>query len=79
MDKQLLEAGDARLDADEAAKAVEIWKSVIERYPRSKHRYEAHLRLGKRVDPEPFRREVNDRLPHDVHILSLAPVPDTAW
>ncbi len=28
--KQLLEAGDARLDADEATKAVEIWKSVIE-------------------------------------------------
>ncbi|MBC7855832.1 MAG: tetratricopeptide repeat protein [Pirellulaceae bacterium] len=44
--KHLLEAGDARLDADEATKAVEIWKSVIERYPRSKHRYEAHLRLG---------------------------------
>jgi TolA-binding protein len=44
--KQLLEAGDARLDADEATKAVEIWKSVIERYPRSKHRFEAHLRLG---------------------------------
>ena len=45
--KQLLEAGDARLDADEATKAVEIWKSVIERYPRSKHRFDAHLRLGK--------------------------------
>lgn len=44
--KQLLEAGDARLDADEGLKAVEIWKSVIERYPRSRHRYEAHLRLG---------------------------------
>src|SRR5687767_13400451 len=44
--KQLLEAGDARLDADEATKAVEIWKSVIERYPRSKHRFEAHIRLG---------------------------------
>src|SRR5687767_11230962 len=44
--KKLLEAGDARLDANEAAKAVEIWKSVIERYPRSKHRFDAHLRLG---------------------------------
>jgi TolA-binding protein len=44
--KKLLEAGDARLDADEAAKAVEIWKSVIERYPRSKHRFDAHLKLG---------------------------------
>lgn len=44
--KKLIEAGDARIDADEGSKAVEIWKSVIERYPRSKHRFEAHLRLG---------------------------------
>lgn len=44
--RKLLEAGDARMDADETAKAVEIWQSVIERYPRSKVRYEAHLRLG---------------------------------
>lgn len=44
--KKLLEAGDARLDASEAAKAIEIWKSVIERYPRSKHRFDAQLRLG---------------------------------
>lgn len=44
--KQLLEAGDARLDADESTKAIEIWKSVIERYPRSRFRFDAHLRLG---------------------------------
>src|SRR5688500_8234506 len=44
--KKLIEAGDARVDADEGSKAVEIWKSVIERYPRSKFRFEAHLRLG---------------------------------
>lgn len=44
--KKLLEAGDARFEADEPAKAVEIWQSVIERYPRSKHRFEAQLRLG---------------------------------
>ncbi len=36
----------------------------------------AHLRLAKAVDPEPFRREVNDRLPADIHVLSLASVPD---
>jgi tRNA pseudouridine38-40 synthase len=36
----------------------------------------AHLRLSREVDPEPFRRAVNDRLPADVHILSLAPAPD---
>lgn len=43
---KLLEAGDARLTSDEAVKAVEIWESVIERYPRSRVRFEAHLRLG---------------------------------
>lgn len=43
---KLMEAGDARLEADETEKALEIWRSVIERYPRSKVRYEAHLRLG---------------------------------
>jgi TolA-binding protein len=44
--KKLLEAGDARLDAGEATKAVEVWKSVIERYPRSRYRFDAQLRLG---------------------------------
>ncbi len=44
--KKLLEAGDARLDADESNKAIEVWKSVIERYPRSRYRFDAHLRLG---------------------------------
>ncbi|QDU31290.1 tol-pal system protein YbgF [Anatilimnocola aggregata] len=44
--KKLIEAGDARVDADEGSKAIEIWKSVIERYPRSKFRFDAHLRLG---------------------------------
>ncbi|MFT5469667.1 MAG: tetratricopeptide (TPR) repeat protein [Verrucomicrobiales bacterium] len=44
--RKLMEAGDARIDADETEKALEIWRSVIERYPRSKVRYEAHLRLG---------------------------------
>lgn len=44
--KKLLEAGDARLEADEASKAIEIWKSVIERYPKSRLRFDAHLRLG---------------------------------
>ncbi len=44
--RKLLEAGDTRLDADETEKALEIWRSVIERYPRSKVRYDAHMRLG---------------------------------
>ena len=44
--RKLLEAGSARYDADETAKAVEIWQSVIERYPRSRVRFDAHVKLG---------------------------------
>ncbi len=44
--RNLLQAGDDRLEGKEAAKAVEIWQSVIERYPRSKHRFDAHMHLG---------------------------------
>jgi len=45
--RKLLEAGDARFEADEFTKAVEVWQSVIERYPRSKVRFDGHMRLGK--------------------------------
>ena len=45
--KKLLEAGDARIEADETEKALEIWKSVIERYPRSKIRFDAHMKIGE--------------------------------
>jgi TolA-binding protein len=44
--RKLIEAGDARLEADEGRKAVEIWQSVIERYPGSRMRFQAHMRLG---------------------------------
>lgn len=47
--RKLLEAGDARLDANEVPKALEAWQSVIERYPRSKVRFDAHLRLGNHL------------------------------
>lgn len=36
----------------------------------------AHLRLQGAVDPEAFRREVNERLPADIHLLSLTPASD---
>jgi tRNA pseudouridine38-40 synthase len=36
----------------------------------------AHLRLAREIDPEPFRRTVNDRLPADVHVLALEAAPD---
>ena len=44
--RKLLQAGDTRLELGENEKALEIWRSVVERYPRSKIRFEAHLRLG---------------------------------
>jgi TolA-binding protein len=47
--RKLLEAGDARLEANEPAKAIEVWQSVIERYPRSKVRFDAHVRLGNHL------------------------------
>jgi len=45
--RKLIQAGDLRYDAGEMEKAVEIWQSVIERYPRSRVRYEAHMKLGE--------------------------------
>ncbi|MFP6648639.1 MAG: hypothetical protein VB817_04220, partial [Pirellulaceae bacterium] len=44
--RKLIEAGDARYDAEEIPKALEIWRSVIERYPRSRVRFTAHMKLG---------------------------------
>ena len=44
--RKLLQAGDARLEIGENEKALEIWESVVERYPRSQIRFEAHLRLA---------------------------------
>ncbi len=44
--RKLVEAGDVRYDAGEKDKAVEIWQSVLERYPKSKMRYTAQMRLG---------------------------------
>ncbi|HBL28248.1 MAG TPA: tRNA pseudouridine(38-40) synthase TruA [Acidobacteria bacterium] len=36
----------------------------------------AHLRLARAVDAEVLRREVNDRLPADIHVLRLTAVPN---
>ena len=44
--RKLLQAGDARLELGENEKALEIWESVVERYPGSQIRFEAHLRLA---------------------------------
>ena len=45
--RKLLQVGELRYDAGEQEKALEIWQSVVERYPRSKVRFQAHLMLGE--------------------------------
>ena len=45
--RKLIQAGDLRYDAGEEEKAVEIWQSVVERYPRSKVRFQAQMKLGE--------------------------------
>ena len=45
--RKLLEAGDARLEADEKQKALEIWQTVLDQFPRSKVRFDAHMRIGE--------------------------------
>jgi len=45
--RRLLEAGDLRMDAGESDKGLELWRSVIERYPLSKIRFLAHMKLGE--------------------------------
>ena len=44
--RKLLDAGKLRYEAGEIDKAVEIWGSLIERYPRSRIRFDSHLALG---------------------------------
>lgn len=62
--RKLLQAGEARLEVGEHEKALEIWESVIERYPRSAIRFEAHLRLADHLLQE--RREYDKaRLHYD--------------
>ena len=58
--RKLLQAGDARLELGENEKALEVWESVVERYPQSQVRFEAHLRLADHLlkelrDPDKAR------------------------
>jgi|TARA_B110000037_G_scaffold219257_1_gene284046 tetratricopeptide (TPR) repeat protein len=50
--RKLLQAGDARLEIGENEKSLEIWESVVERYPRSAIRFEAHIRLADHLQKE---------------------------
>lgn len=45
--RDLLEKGDMHYQVREFDEAVEIYRKVIDQYPRTKARYSAHLRLGR--------------------------------
>ncbi|MBC8097691.1 MAG: tetratricopeptide repeat protein, partial [Akkermansiaceae bacterium] len=45
--KALIEAGDARFEAGELTAAIDLYKSVIDRYPVSRWRFLARLKMGK--------------------------------
>jgi TolA-binding protein len=45
--KALIEAGDARFDAAELQAAMDLYKAVIDRYPASRWRFLARLKMGK--------------------------------
>jgi TolA-binding protein len=45
--KALLDAGDARFDANELQAAMDLYKAVIDRYPVSRWRFLARLKMGK--------------------------------
>ncbi|MFZ9936935.1 MAG: tetratricopeptide repeat protein [Luteolibacter sp.] len=56
--RKLLQAGDVRMELGESAKAIEVWESVIDRYPRSPIRFEAHLRVADFLH---LKERVHDR------------------
>ena len=45
--KALLDAGDARFDAGELSAALDLYKAVLDRYPVSRWRFLARLKMGK--------------------------------
>ncbi|MFM8468832.1 MAG: tetratricopeptide repeat protein [Limisphaerales bacterium] len=45
--KALLDAGDARFDAGELSAAMDLYKAVLDRYPVSRWRFLARLKMGK--------------------------------
>ena len=45
--RRLMDAGDLRVEAGETDKGLDLWRSVIERYPRSEIRFDAHMKLGE--------------------------------
>jgi len=72
--RKLLEAGDTRYEADEKKKAVEVWQSVIERYPRSRVRFDAHMRLGDYLlEQEPSRPDMERLVRADLRGELTAP------
>ena len=57
--KALLDAGDARFDAGELTAAIDLYKAVLDRYPVSRWRFLARLRMGKQFLTENERKRLS--------------------
>jgi TolA-binding protein len=44
--RRLLQAAEARMAQNEIEQGLEIYRNVVERYPRSRVRFDAHMKLG---------------------------------
>ena len=45
--KSLINKADLKYDVREYTEAIEMYKNIIDRFPKSKYRFTSHLRLGK--------------------------------
>jgi len=57
----LLKKADLKYDVREVSEAIEMYRNIIDRFPKSKHRFTAHLRLGKHYFEE---KQYNDAIDH---------------
>ena len=71
--RKLLQAGDVRMELGETSKAVEVWESVIDRYPRSPIRFEAHLRVADHLHEQ---ERAHDRARIHYEAASIEENPD---
>lgn len=74
--RKLLQAGDVRMELGETKKAIEVWESVIDRYPRSAIRFQAHLRVADYLHEEE-RAHDRARVHYDAATVEANPDEDS--
>jgi tetratricopeptide (TPR) repeat protein len=59
--EDLLKKADLKYDVKEVSEAIEMYRNIIDRFPKSKYRFTSHLRLGKHYFEE---KQYNDAIDH---------------